>query len=252
MPFGLFGRPRRPELPEGSRVYAIGDVHGRLDLLRALLSRIRKDDAGRPPADTRIILLGDLIDRGPDSAGVVAMAMQPLDFATVTALQGNHEAMMLAALDGNPEALAGWLRFGGRQALASWGVAQRLLEDDDADRILDAARALIPEAQRQWLAERPKGVHLGDYYFVHAGVRPRLPLHRQSDEDQLWIREPFLSSRARHFAMIVHGHSVTPDVEWMPNRIGIDTGAYATGRLTALALDGAHQWILQATAPGPA
>ena len=242
---GFFGRTWRPELPEGRRIYAVGDVHGRLDLFEHILHLIRQDDAARAPADTRIVQLGDLIDRGPDSARVVALAMQPRDGAPLTVLQGNHEAMMLDALDGNREALRGWLRFGGRESLMSWGVSADLIDHGSADAIIDVARAVIPAAQRQWLANRPRALHLGDYYFVHAGIRPRTSLDRQTVEDQLWIREPFLSSTARHFAMIVHGHSITLEVEQLANRIGIDTGAYATGRLTALGLDGSHQWIIQ-------
>ena len=247
--FGFLGRTWSPELPEGSRVYAIGDVHGRLDLLVELLEMIRRDNATRLPADTQIVQLGDLIDRGPDSAGVVALSMQPLDFASWTVLQGNHEAMMLDALAGNREALQGWLRFGGRESLMSWGVPQALLDRWDLVEITEAALAAIPEDQQQWLASRTRGFHLGDYYFVHAGIRPRVPLDRQSDLDRLWIREPFLGSSARHFAMIVHGHSITPEVERLPNRIGIDTGAFATGKLTALGLDGPHQWFIQTAGP---
>ncbi len=250
--FGFGGRPKNPEIPEGSRVYAIGDVHGRLDLLVQLLDLIRQDNAARPPADTQIVQLGDLIDRGPDSAGVVALAMRPLDFATWTVLKGNHEAMMLEALAGNREAMQGWLRFGGRESLMSWGVPHDLLDRLDLVEITKAGLAAIPEEQQLWLAGRPLGLHLGDYYFVHAGIRPRVPLDRQDDLDRLWIREPFLGSSARHAAMIVHGHSITPEVERLPNRIGIDTGAFATGKLTALGLDGLHQWLIQTAGPATA
>ena len=248
---GFLGRSWSPELPEGCRVYAIGDVHGRLDLFRQILDLIRQDDSARPPAHTQIIQLGDLIDRGPDSAGTVALAMQQPDFANLITLQGNHEAMMLEALAGDHDALRGWLRFGGQESLMSWGVPADVLNQPSADAIIGAARAAIPEAHVEWLASRPRALHLGDYYFVHAGIRPRISLERQTDEDRQWIREPFLSSSARHFAMIVHGHSITLEVERMPNRIGIDTGAYATGRLTALGLDGLHQWIIQTTEAPP-
>ena len=244
---GFLGRTWKPEIPEGCRVYAIGDVHGRLDLFEQILDRIRQDDAMRPPADTQIIQLGDLIDRGPDSAGVVALAMRPPGFASLTTLQGNHEAMMLEALAGDLDVLKGWLRFGGRETLMSWGVG--VLDQGSPGAIVDAALAAIPAAQLEWLASRPRALHVGDYYFVHAGIRPRRPLGQQTDEDRLWIREPFLSSTARHFAMIVHGHSISLEVERQPNRIGIDTGAYATGRLTALGLDGMHQWIIQTSGP---
>ncbi len=242
---GFFSRTWRPELPEGCRVYAIGDVHGRLDLFEQILDQIKQDDATRPPADTQIIQLGDLIDRGPDTARVVALAMQSPGFASLTTLLGNHEAMMLDAIAGDRDALKGWLRFGGRESLMSWGVGAHILDQGSPGTIINAARLAIPAAQREWIASRPRALHLGDYYFVHAGVRPRTPLEKQTDADRLWIREPFLSSTARHFAMIVHGHSIALEVEHMTNRIGIDTGAYATGRLTALGLDGPHQWIIQ-------
>jgi serine/threonine protein phosphatase 1 len=246
MLFGLLNRkPATPCLPAGLRAYAVGDVHGRLDLLTEMLARIREDNAARPPADTRVVLLGDLIDRGPDSAGVVDLAMRPLDFASLTVLQGNHEAMMIQALAGDHEALTGWLRFGGSESLQSWGVSLEAIERYEYARLIAACRAVIPPTQLRWLATRPRGLHLGDYYFVHAGIRPGVALHRQADQDRLWIREPFLRSTARHFAVIVHGHSVTPQVEQLPNRIGIDTGAYASGTLTALGLDGEDQWILQ-------
>ncbi len=246
MPFGFLNRkPAAPSLPAGLRSYAVGDIHGRLDLLTNMINRIRQDNAARPPAETRVVLLGDLIDRGPESAGVVDFAMRPLDFASLTVLQGNHEAMMLQGLAGDREALAGWLRFGGIETLQSWGVPIDVIESDDDASLIAACRAAIPATELRWLATRPRGLHLGDYYFVHAGIRPGVPLHRQTDQDRLWIREPFLRSSSRHFAVIVHGHSVTPEVEQLPNRIGIDTGAYASGTLTALGLEGEDQWILQ-------
>jgi serine/threonine protein phosphatase 1 len=246
MPFGFLNRkPFVPKLPDGVRAYAVGDIHGRLDLLSQLFEQIREDDAARGAADTQVVLLGDLIDRGPDSAGVVDLAMRPLDFAKLTVIQGNHEAMLVEALAGHREILLSWLRFGGRETLASWGVPEELIDGDDLDRLLAASVAAIPPDRRLWLATRPRALQLGDYYFVHAGIRPGVALHRQADQDRLWIRDPFLSSTSRHFAMIVHGHSISAEVELLPNRIGIDTGAYASGTLTALGLEGDGQWILQ-------
>lgn len=244
----LIRRKQQAALPPGQRVYAVGDIHGRLDLFEELLDDIRRDNAARAAAETHIILLGDLIDRGPDSAGVVARAMRPLDFASLRALLGNHEAAMLAALDGDRSMLKIWLRNGGREALASWGAPYEEIDRLDDAALIVMAQSLIPRRQRAWLGRCPISIQLGDYYFVHAGVRPGTSLARQKDEDRLWIRDAFLESDADHGAVVVHGHSVTSDVEEMPNRIGIDTGAYATGRLTALGLEGERRWQLQ-TAP---
>lgn len=249
---GLFFRKRAaPSLPPGLRAYAIGDVHGRLDLLSELLAAIRADDAAREPAETLVVQLGDLIDRGADSAGVVALAMAPLDWGRLVVLKGNHEAALTGALDGDRRTLSIWLRNGGRAALASWGVDPAILDAPDAttESIAALVADAIPSEQRAWLARRPLNLRLGDYYFVHAGVRPGVPLDRQSEEDALWIRDEFLSSRRDHGAIVVHGHSIAEEVEELPNRIGIDTGAYASGRLTALGLERDRRWYLQTGTP---
>lgn len=246
---GLFSRKARPgpSVPPGVRAYAIGDVHGRADLLADLLARIRADAAARPAAETLVILLGDLIDRGPDSAATVALAMRPLGWARTIALKGNHEDAMAGALDGDTRTLGVWLRNGGRAALASWGIDPAIADDPQATagEVTAAIAAAIPPAQRAWLAARPLHFRLGDYYFVHAGVKPGVPLDRQTRRDALWIRDEFLESRRDHGAVVVHGHSITVEIEDLPNRIGLDTGAYATGRLTALGLEGDRRWFLQ-------
>jgi len=241
----FLARKPKPAIPPGERIYAIGDIHGRLDLFETLLEDIRRDNAAREPARTQILLLGDLIDRGPDSAGVVALAMRPPDVAPIRALLGNHEAAMLAALDGDRDMLRIWLRNGGREALVSWGLSVSELDTMSDLALIKRAQTLIPREQRAWIARCALSIQVGDYYFVHAGVRPGTPLARQKDEDRLWIRDAFLDSEADHGAIVVHGHSASPDVEELPNRIGIDTGAYATDRLTALGLDGAERWLLQ-------
>ena len=239
----LASRPP-PQVPAGCRVYAIGDVHGRLDLLDLLLGAIERDNDGRPAASVTLVMLGDLIDRGPDPRGVVDRVRRGVAWAETIAIMGNHEAIMLDALAGRRDALENWLRFGGRQTLADWGVDARLIAEGTLDEILEAACATVPLADLGWIAAMLPSVRIGDYYFVHAGIRPGVPLDRQSREDRLWIREPFLDSRRRHGAMIVHGHSISETVAMQSNRIGIDTGAYATGRLTALGLDGADRWML--------
>lgn len=244
----LFSRksPRAPALPPGHRVYAIGDVHGRIDLLETLLATIEADSAGRPRADVLVLLLGDLIDRGPDSAGVVRRAMRPLGWARLQSLRGNHEAAMLDALDGDRRMLSIWLRNGGDAALRSWGFDAALLDGADTGDIAGALHRAIPAAERAFIARCPLSLRLGDYFFVHAGVRPGVRLEQQSDEDMLWIRDDFLASTRNHGAVVVHGHSISETAEALPNRIGVDTGAYATGRLTAIGLDGDQRWFLEA------
>jgi serine/threonine protein phosphatase 1 len=247
----LFRRTKsiaRPTVPDGIRVYAIGDIHGRFDLFEMMLSKIRDETSTLSPAQVRVILLGDLIDRGPDSASVVARAMTQLGFGELTVLTGNHEATMLEALEGDRTMLRLWLGNGGDAALRSWGVAQEAIETLDAASLVAAAHRVIPSAQLAWLARRPTSTAIGDYYFVHAGVRPGVALERQSRRDQLWIRGDFLDSKRALGAMIVHGHSISDEVEERENRIGIDTGAYHSGRLTALALEGSDRRTIVAHA----
>ncbi len=235
---------RAPALPPGHRVYAIGDVHGRIDLLDALLARIEADSATRPRGDVLVLLLGDLIDRGPDSAAVVRRAMRPLGWARLQSLKGNHEAAMLDALDGDRRMLAIWRRNGGDEALRSWGFDPAGLDDAESGVIAETLRRAIPAAERAFVARCPLSIRLGDYFFVHAGVRPGVRLDRQAEQDMLWIRDDFLDSARDHGAVVVHGHSITESVEDLPNRIGIDTGAYASGRLTAIGLEGDARWFI--------
>ncbi len=242
---------RHAEIPAGRRVYAIGDVHGRLDLLDALLDRIHADDAARGPAETTVILLGDLIDRGPASAGVVrrAMAGDPR-FAGLLTLRGNHEASLLSVLAGDLRWLKSWLAYGGRAALASWGVSHQLLAGDDGEAIAAAAQAAVPVGERMWLASLPAMRRIGDYAFVHAGVRPGIPLDDQAEDDLLWIREEFLDDDGDHGAVIVHGHTISRDPQARANRIGIDTGAYLSGMLTAVGLERGERWFLATGSDG--
>lgn len=240
----LFRRSPPATLPAGMRVYAIGDVHGRRDLLDTLLDRIRADDAARPSARTTLLQLGDMIDRGPDSAGVVHRLMAGLDWADVTVLRGNHEQAMADGLSGDADMLRLWRKHGGVAAAISWGVDPLLADEADDPDFVAAVRHAIPADQRGWLATRPLSVRHGDYLFVHAGIRPGIALDRQTAQDMLWIRRPFLDSRRDHGAVVIHGHSITPDPDCRANRIGIDTGAQASGRLTALGLDGTDRWFL--------
>lgn len=235
------GRRSKPTVPEGRRIYAVGDVHGRLDLFEALLKRIAADNAAQPADEAEIVLLGDYIDRGPNSAQLLdRIAMGPPEGFSWVTLRGNHEQAFLDVLQGRGETLRMldmWLANGGREALRSYGLASIMAYSDDLEAILASIRTLVPPRHRDLLLNLPLNYRVGDYFFVHAGVRPGVALDSQSQQDMLWIRDPFLASRDDHGSIIVHGHSITPLVEDRGNRIGIDTGAYATGRLTALVLE---------------
>lgn len=245
----FFRRAPKPALPAGERIYAIGDIHGRVDLFEALLDMIEADSAVRGPARVGIVLLGDLVDRGPDSARVVERALGlGSRFESVEALIGNHEATMLSVLRGHPDWLDDWLAFGGWQTLLSYGVSSALLAigaHADAAEIIAAAQRAVPEAHLAWLESLPYQCRHGDYLFAHAGIRPGIAFEAQQPRDLLWIREEFLDSRVDHGAVVVHGHSISADVEERPNRIGIDTGAFNTGMLTALGLEGEERWYLK-------
>ena len=238
---------RSPRIPEGERVYAIGDVHGRLDLFEQLVSLIRRDNAGRSPARVTLICVGDIIDRGPDSAEIVRRCMlfgERTDRFVV--LKGNHEAMLVDSLSGNFLALSLWLRSGGDAALSSWGVSDDLVATGPSKELVRAARALIPAKTRAWLGDLPLLCRRGDYLFVHAGIRPGIDIDLQTPEDLLWIRGEFLRSEADHHGIVVvHGHSVSDGgVVSKPNRIGVDTGAYRTNILSATMLEADERWVL--------
>lgn len=233
----------RARAPRDSRIYAIGDIHGSADLLDRLHDLIRADAARAPESRRVVVYLGDYVDRGPDSAGVIErLVTAPLAGFESVFLKGNHEDFMRRFLD---DAAVGrhWLMNGGGATLASYGVAG--VGDGDLFAMRDALRGCLPAAHLAFL----DGLSLywceGDYVFVHAGIRPDVPLARQGEEDLLWIREPFLSSVADHGAVIVHGHTPVESPELQFNRIDLDTGAVWSGRLTALVMYGAERKILQ-------
>lgn len=234
-------------LGRGVRAYAIGDVHGRSDLLARLLDRIDAERAANPRAEEHLILLGDLIDRGPDSRGVLdlLLARRNVD-PTLRLLSGNHEEMLLTILEGEAEHLTDWLRFGGAECVESYGIDPLALQESISETAIHRLRAAIPEAHLALLRGMTSRFAVGEYLFVHAGIRPGIPIEHQQTRDLHWIRSPFLGSMADHGAMIVHGHSISEGPEIRPNRIGIDTGAYASGRLTALCIDGAERRFLDA------
>ena len=236
--------PALPSLPDGLRVYAIGDIHGRLDLLEILLARIADDDAARGRRKTQIIFLGDLADRGPDSAEVIERA-RGLAAGGARFLMGNHEELFLRTIDGDIPASRVMLRVGGRETMLSYGVDEEAFEADDEGALAEMFAARVPDEHVEFLRGFEDRILLGDYLFVHAGVRPAVPLEEQSPSDLRWIRGEFLDSEEDHGYIVVHGHTISENVEERPNRIGIDTGAYASGRLTALALEGTARWYLE-------
>jgi len=232
-------------IPPGQRVYAIGDIHGRMDLFKDLLSLIEADSADRARAKTTLILLGDFIDRGPDSARLMKIGLHYQASRRFVVLRGNHEAALIDAIAGDFDAMDLWLAHGGDATLRSFGVRDEQIDPDDTAETIRLARRTIPGPLINWLARLPLTYRVGAYFFVHAGVRPGVPLHKQTETDLLWIRNEFTDCGDDHGAIIVHGHSVYEDgVHFQPNRIGIDTGAWRTGRLSALGLEGEDCWAL--------
>jgi serine/threonine protein phosphatase 1 len=238
---------RRPfAAPTGQRWYAIGDVHGCYTLLNQLIQAIDKDDEQRGEIDTRLLFLGDYIDRGPNSRAVIELMMK-LDIGEdrVIFLMGNHEETLLATADGHRRAAALFHKMGGRETLLSYGVSAQDYDNSDAAGIVDLVRSAIPTDHLSWMRLLRSSYAAGDYLFVHAGIRPGVPLKAQLPSDLRWIRKEFLESSSHHDAMVIHGHSVTDEIDEKANRIGIDTGAYASGRLTAIGLEGSERWFLQ-------
>ena len=237
-----------PRTPRGYRAYAVGDVHGRLDLLDALLGSIERDIKSRPHRKTLLIFLGDVIDRGPDSSGVIER-LRTFENPLVKPyfLAGNHEEVLLRILAGERGVLSDWLKFGGRECLNSYGLDPRSLDLNSERSSLTAVKRAIPPEHARFLASFCDTLSFGDYLFVHAGIRPGVDLSLQTQTDLRWIRSPFLEGAEDHGQVIVHGHSITSTVDERPNRIGIDTGAYRTGVLTALAVEGEKRWFLDTT-----
>lgn len=242
--------PRRfmrqpPRTEPGERIYAIGDIHGRADLFLALLKSISRDQDQHPldGRTTRIVVLGDFIDRGPSSRQIIEALSRVQDRHAMTVLMGNHEECLLACATGMGDPRDGWLDFGGRETLASYDMPL-----PQPDQTKDVYGRLLTERIGQvavdWIASLPLFAVSGDYVFVHAGLRPGIALKRQSTRDLLWIREEFLNSSKAHSHFVVHGHSIVDQVEVRSNRIGVDTGAWRSGRLTALALEDEQAWLV--------
>lgn len=236
-------KPR--SVPDGERVYAIGDIHGRIDLFENLIRLIEDDDAARGPARTTVVLLGDLIDRGPDSAAVVARARDWGQAREIEYIQGNHEEMLLSSRR-KIDALRGFLQFGGRETIQSYGVDAETIFTADFEELQALMNAAIPQDDVDFLQSFKKMVKIGDYLFVHAGIHPDTPIEDQLGRDCRWIREPFLSYKGDFGVCVVHGHTITEQPEVRHNRIGIDTGSFVYGTLTAIGLEGTDRWFLQA------
>jgi serine/threonine protein phosphatase 1 len=238
-------REAGPSGARGYRAYAVGDIHGRLDLLEQLLAAIGRDTAGRHARKNLLVFLGDLIDRGPQSAQVIERlrTYRPEGVQTVFLL-GNHEEVLLRILDGDMSLIASWLQFGGLQCLQSYGADAEMIACYPPEKALSVIRLAIPKEHHDFLKSFVDTCRFGDYLFVHAGIRPGVAIDDQLQKDLRWIREPFLFDNTDHGCVVVHGHTISPEVQERPNRIGIDTGAYRTGVLTALALEGTERWYL--------
>ncbi|MEO5612458.1 MAG: metallophosphoesterase family protein [Sphingomicrobium sp.] len=236
----------QPSVPLGYRVYAIGDIHGRLDLLDDMLARIEADVDARPPAQTIIVFLGDIIDRGPASAEVVErLRTYRRDGVRTVFLSGNHEEVLLRLLRGESRFLLDWLRFGGTECARSYDISSTALKRMEPDQAVAVLRQKIPDVHQQFLEDFVDTFRIGSYLFVHAGVRPGVPLSEQSQSDLRWIRSPFLDNSDDHGFIVVHGHTIANGIDIRTNRIGIDTGAYRSGVLTAMGLENGERWFLQ-------
>lgn len=238
--------PPRPEIPAGRRVYAIGDVHGCIAELNELLALIEADEAARLAAETTLIFIGDLVDRGPASAQVLErLSTLASSRPDVRFLAGNHEEIFLRALAGEPKALRMFCRIGGRETALSYGISPAEYERLDYEELAAALQRVVPAGHRTFLEQLEDMIVIGDYVFVHAGVHPHAELDEQEATDLRWIRSPFLDHGRPLAKMVVHGHTIAAELDRQPHRIGIDTGAYSTGRLTALGLEAGESWHLQ-------
>ena len=244
------GDRKQASAPEGVRLYAIGDIHGRLDLLESMLGEIERDQTGRDGRPVTLIFLGDYIDRGPDSKGVVSRLIRGFSHNyTPVFIKGNHEALLLSFLD-DPSTGRAWVRSGGDDTLLSYGLSLetiRLACWDGSNRMAETCRqfrAMLPEDHLHFYANLKLYCRFGDYFFTHAGVRPKVPLDRQSEEDLLWIRKEFLASTEDFGAIVVHGHTPNREPQEQRNRIGLDTYAVRTGKLTACGFEDSKRWFL--------
>ena len=228
----------KPRLPDDIRIYALTDIHGCSDLLKSMFTVIDRDllTIGRRRAVH--VFLGDYIDRGPDSSGTIELLIERARKHESIFLKGNHEVFLSEVLK-KPELLENWGQYGGLQTLSSYGVQSPLNPTaEEQKELIDQLSAAIPMHHRLFFEQLGTSFLCGDFFFVHAGIKPGLPLARQREEDLLWIRNEFLASKKKHEKYIIHGHTPVPEPDIRFNRANIDTGAYATGNLTLLTIQG--------------
>jgi serine/threonine protein phosphatase 1 len=236
-----------PAMPPDLRIYAVGDVHGRHDLLMRMQDLIIADIAANPACYCRTLFLGDLVDRGPQSAAILEY-LSAGGFATpISVLRGNHEELFLSFLN-DPRVLEGWRKVGGLETLHSYGIdVSEVLLGCGFDRAREQLVHKLPSAHQRFVEMTANSDQYGDYFFCHAGVRPHIALDEQKSEDLLWIGDEFLRFRGNFGKIVVHGHTPVDRPDVRTNRINIDTGAFATSVLTALVLEGQSQRFLSAT-----
>lgn len=239
-------RPGQPPpcVPPHVRIYAIGDIHGRVDLLNSLLTRIDADLARSPIEHPVHVFLGDYIDRGPASSAVIEQLIDRKLTHETVCLKGNHEVMLLDFLK-NPDAFVNWRRWGGSETLMSYRLAPSgLIGTKQRKQLAEALQQAMPQSHRDFFSSLLVKYVCGGYFFVHAGVRPGIDLSAQVEDDLLWIREDFLFADDNFGKIIVHGHEPVQTPVLRTNRIGIDTGAYISGNLTCLVIEGNNLWLL--------
>lgn len=244
--FGGSGAGTQPFVPEGLRIYAVGDIHGRMDLLQALNEKIRRDLESRPVGESIAIFLGDYADRGAESRAVIdylASGQSVCD--SRLCLRGNHDQIFLSFLD-DPSVLLDWRDLGGLETLYSYGVSPPMNRDpEEMARCQERFLEVVPDEHVAFLEELPLTAEFGTYLFVHAGINPGKDLDHQHEDDLLWIRDPFLASRRDFGVIVVHGHTPHAEYEHLPNRINVDTGAVLSGRLTCAVLEGDSVGFMQ-------
>jgi len=236
-----------PATPKNCRLYVVGDIHGRYDLLSKIIDLIESNAKKHKNKEKKVIFLGDYVDRGLDSKKVVERLTQGFDHNIKPIfLRGNHEEKMIDLLDGDISIAPSFFRFGGVATCASYGIKiSPKMNDKDYVKAAKEFIKKVPDHHKTFLDDTIFSISFGDYYFVHAGARPEVSLNEQKPIDQLWIRKDFMSSSYKFEKMIIHGHTISDKPDVKPNRIGIDTGAYATGQLTCLVLDGTKRMIIK-------
>jgi serine/threonine protein phosphatase 1 len=235
---------RRPALPVGCRIYAVGDIHGRLDLLNELLAQIEADIASRPVQEPLCVFLGDYVDRGSFSRETIDRLIAYGARNESIFLKGNHEAIAIKCLS-DPAIFDQWMRLGGAETLISYGVVPDTFVNAKPIAMLQAAfHEALPPAHFRFFRDLQTSFICGDFFFAHAGVKPRVELSQQKESDLLWIREEFLNSSKDFGKIVVHGHTPTREIQVAPNRINIDTGAFVTDRLTCLVIEGSDLSVI--------